>query len=100
MITLAASPGIDAAIDASLARVTSRARTLGSSLVALADALGRATRGGKRLRPALVAACRSVMGRSFAPGVLRSRAESFSRHRFHRRFTYLLERVLPAGAAP
>jgi glycosyltransferase involved in cell wall biosynthesis len=49
---------------------------------------------------ALAAACRSVMGKSFDPQVLRSRAESFSRHRFQRRFTYLLERVLPPRAAP
>ncbi len=48
---------------------------------------------------ALVAACRAVMGRSFDPVGLRSRAESFSRQRFRRRFTYLLERVLPARGA-
>jgi glycosyltransferase involved in cell wall biosynthesis len=48
----------------------------------------------------LVAACHEVMGRSFAPAQLRSRAESFSRQRFRRRFRYLLERVLPARLWP
>jgi glycosyltransferase involved in cell wall biosynthesis len=49
---------------------------------------------------ALAAACRAVLGRSFDPAALRSRAESFSRQRFRRRFTYLLERVLPARGEP
>ncbi len=49
---------------------------------------------------ALAAACRAVLGRSFDPAALRSRAESFSRQRFRRRFAYLLERVLPTRGAP
>ena len=49
---------------------------------------------------ALASACRSVMGRTFEPAELRSRAESFSRQRFRRRFAYLLERVLPAHGTP
>jgi len=44
---------------------------------------------------ALAAACTRVLGREFALGTLRKRADSFSRGRFRRRFTYLLERVLP-----
>jgi glycosyltransferase involved in cell wall biosynthesis len=48
---------------------------------------------------ALVEACRSVLAKQFDPARLRSRAESFSRQRFRRRFSYLLERVLPARAA-
>ena len=44
---------------------------------------------------ALAAACTRVLGREFAVATLRKRAESFSRARFRRRFTYLLERVLP-----
>jgi glycosyltransferase involved in cell wall biosynthesis len=47
---------------------------------------------------ALVAACRSVLSRRFDAVALRTRAESFSRPRFRRRFGYLLERVLPNGA--
>ena len=46
---------------------------------------------------ALAAACSRVLGREHDPGLLRRRAESFSRPRFRRRFTYLLERVLPDG---
>jgi glycosyltransferase involved in cell wall biosynthesis len=45
---------------------------------------------------ALARACRAVIARRFESKALRSRAESFSRQRFRRRFTYLLERVLPA----
>jgi glycosyltransferase involved in cell wall biosynthesis len=44
---------------------------------------------------ALCAAVRKVMSREHDARVLRARAESFSRNRFRRRFTYLLERVLP-----
>ncbi len=47
---------------------------------------------------ALAEACRAVMGSNFDLTELRSRAESFSRQRFRRRFGYLLERVLPAGS--
>ena len=49
---------------------------------------------------ALATACGKVLERSFAARNLRARAESFSRQRFRRRFTYLLERVLPNGLAP
>lgn len=48
---------------------------------------------------ALVSACGTVMAKSFDAAALRSRAESFSRQRFRRRFTYLLDRVLPARGA-
>ena len=44
---------------------------------------------------ALSTACSRVLGREFEESMLRKRAESFSRARFRRRFTYLLERVLP-----
>jgi glycosyltransferase involved in cell wall biosynthesis len=44
---------------------------------------------------ALCDATARVRGRTFDAKVLRARAESFSRARFRRRFTYLLERVLP-----
>jgi glycosyltransferase involved in cell wall biosynthesis len=43
----------------------------------------------------IAAACTRVLGRTFATALLRKRAESFSQARFRRRFTYLLERVLP-----
>jgi glycosyltransferase involved in cell wall biosynthesis len=46
---------------------------------------------------ALAAECSRVLARNWDPKVLRSRAESFSRERFRRRFTYLLERVVPVG---
>jgi len=49
---------------------------------------------------ALATACRAVMARRYDPTKLRSRAESFSRQRFRRRFAYLLERVLPARGTP
>ncbi|RLK49116.1 polyprenyl synthetase family protein [Microbacterium telephonicum] len=45
---------IDAAIDASLTRLSARAATRGESAAALASAIERAAAGGKRLRPALV----------------------------------------------
>ncbi len=48
----------------------------------------------------LAAACRDVLAQCFAADTLRARAESFSRQRFRRRFTYLLERVLPARQEP
>jgi len=44
---------------------------------------------------ALVASCREVLSHRWDARPLRSRAESFSRTRFRRRFGYLLERVLP-----
>ena len=43
----------------------------------------------------LVEAVRGVLSSSFDAKLLRARAESFSRQRFRRRFTYLLERVVP-----
>ncbi|HVN32443.1 MAG TPA: glycosyltransferase [Thermoanaerobaculaceae bacterium] len=49
---------------------------------------------------ALAAACRAVTAASYDRTKLRSRAESFSRQRFRRRFAYLLERVLPSQGAP
>lgn len=62
MIALPAHPGIDAAIDASVARILARAGELGPGFLALGDALSRATRGGKRFRPALVAASFEAFG--------------------------------------
>jgi geranylgeranyl diphosphate synthase type I len=56
MIPPASRTGIDDAIDASLRRIRHRAIELGGGFEPLADAVGRATTGGKRLRPALVAA--------------------------------------------
>ncbi len=47
---------------------------------------------------ALVEAARRVLSRSFDTKLLRGRGESFSRQRFRRRFTYLLERVVPGIA--
>jgi glycosyltransferase involved in cell wall biosynthesis len=44
---------------------------------------------------ALCEAVGRVAGKQFDTKLLRSRAESFSRSRFRRRFTWLLERVLP-----
>jgi glycosyltransferase involved in cell wall biosynthesis len=49
---------------------------------------------------ALAAACRTVLASGYSVAELRARAESFSRPRFRRRFRYLLDRVLPAGAGP
>jgi glycosyltransferase involved in cell wall biosynthesis len=48
----------------------------------------------------LATACRTAMATTYEPATLRSRAESFCRQRFRRRFTYLLERVLPARVEP
>lgn len=56
MIPLATRAAIDDSIDGSLRRIRHRAVELGGSFEALADAVGRATAGGKRLRPTLVAA--------------------------------------------
>jgi geranylgeranyl diphosphate synthase type II len=56
MITLPASPVVDAAIDEAVSGVVRRAARLGPGFGALGEALARATRGGKRFRPALVAA--------------------------------------------
>jgi len=48
---------------------------------------------------ALTAAAERVLARPPARRQLRARAESFSRQRFRRRFSYLLERVLPGPAS-
>lgn len=56
MIALATPPAVDAAIDEAVSRVVDRAAGLGPGFGALGEALARATRGGKRFRPALVAA--------------------------------------------
>ncbi len=59
MRDLADSPthaAIDARIDAALMRVVTRASASGPTATALAEAAARATEGGKRFRPALVAA--------------------------------------------
>lgn len=71
MMTLPAPPGVDAAIEGAVERVTVRAGRLGAGFVALADALSRATRGGKRFRPALVAASFTSFGGepAAAPGL-------------------------------
>jgi geranylgeranyl diphosphate synthase, type I len=62
MIPLATRAAIDDAIDGSLRRIRRRARELGGGFEELADAVGRATAGGKRLRPALVAASFAAFG--------------------------------------
>jgi geranylgeranyl diphosphate synthase type I len=56
MIPSADDPGLDIAIDGSLARIRERATELGPSFGALADAITLAAQGGKRFRPALVMA--------------------------------------------
>ncbi len=45
----------------------------------------------------LADACRRVLAAEWDVRTLRTRAESFSRQRFRRRFAYLLERALPGG---
>lgn len=62
MIDPASRAAIDDAIDAALRRIRDRAEVLGGSYVALADAIARATTGGKRLRPVLVAASFHAFG--------------------------------------
>ncbi|WP_314501635.1 polyprenyl synthetase family protein [uncultured Microbacterium sp.] len=62
MIPPAARMAIDDAIDGSLRRIRHRAIELGTGFEALADAVGRATAGGKRLRPTLVVAAFSAFG--------------------------------------
>lgn len=62
MIPLAARPAIDEAIDDALARVRSRAESLGGGFPALAAAITRAAAGGKRFRPALVSAAFDAFG--------------------------------------
>ena len=62
MIPLATRAAIDESIDGSLRRIRRRAIELGGGFEALADAVARATAGGKRLRPTLVAASFSAFG--------------------------------------
>ncbi|MHC3000321.1 polyprenyl synthetase family protein [Microbacterium sp. HJ5] len=71
MISVPADPAIDAAIEASVARITARASALGPRFGALGEALSRAAQGGKRFRPALVAASFRAFGGdpSSAPGL-------------------------------
>ncbi len=63
MIPLSTRAAIDEAIDGSLRRIRDRAVELGGGFEELADAVGRATAGGKRFRPALVAASFAAFGR-------------------------------------
>jgi len=71
MIALPAHAGVDAAIESSVARAATRANELGGGFTALAAALSRATRGGKRFRPALVVASFESFGgdATATPGV-------------------------------
>jgi geranylgeranyl diphosphate synthase type I len=62
MIPLATRAAIDDAIDDSLRRIRHRATVLGGGFETLGDAVGRATSGGKRFRPALVAASFTAFG--------------------------------------
>lgn len=66
MSTLAPTPvartAIDDAIEAALSRIRGRAASLGGAFTALADATARAANGGKRFRPALVAAAFEAFG--------------------------------------
>ncbi len=66
MMTLTSTPlaqsAIDEAIATALQRIRSRAEGLGDSFRVLADATGRAASGGKRFRPALVAASYEAFG--------------------------------------
>lgn len=71
MIAVSSRAAIDDAIDASLDRIRVRATAIGASYGALADAAARAAAGGKRLRPALVAASFDAFGGRLenAPGL-------------------------------
>jgi len=62
MIALHSRPAIDDAIDDALARVRGRADELGGGFTELGAALSRAAQGGKRFRPALVAAAFDAFG--------------------------------------
>lgn len=62
MIPLATRAAIDESIEGSLRRIRDRAIDLGSGFEALTDAVARATAGGKRLRPTLVAASFATFG--------------------------------------
>ncbi len=62
MIPLATRTAIDQSIGVSLRRISDRSAELGPDFEALTDAVGRAAIGGKRFRPALVAASFSAFG--------------------------------------
>lgn len=62
MIAVTAQAAIDEAIEKELSRVRTRAHELGEGFGALADAMSRAAEGGKRMRPALVAASFEAFG--------------------------------------
>ena len=64
MIALSPAPAeaIDHAIDEAMARIQRRSATQGGSMSALGDAMSRAAGGGKRFRPALVAASFEACG--------------------------------------
>jgi geranylgeranyl diphosphate synthase type II len=62
MIPLATRAAIDDAIDDALRRIRHRASELGGGFDALGESVGRATAGGKRFRPALVAASFTAFG--------------------------------------
>ncbi|MFH8250353.1 polyprenyl synthetase family protein [Microbacterium sp. B2969] len=64
MIALAPAPAaaIDDAIDDAVGRIRARSLTLGGGFPTLGDAIARASAGGKRFRPALVAASFQAFG--------------------------------------
>lgn len=62
MIDETARRSVDLAIDSALTRIGAKAGGLGEGFGALADAVARAASGGKRLRPALVAAAFGAFG--------------------------------------
>lgn len=77
-IDAATRAAIDDAVDDAIARIRARAARLGESFSALADALARATAGGKRFRPALVAASfQAFAGRAEASPALFPVAAAF-----------------------
>ncbi|SFS07973.1 geranylgeranyl diphosphate synthase, type II [Microbacterium sp. cf046] len=62
MIPLATRAAIDETIDCSMSRIRRRSIELGGGFEELGDAVGRAAMGGKRFRPALVAASFAAFG--------------------------------------
>jgi geranylgeranyl diphosphate synthase, type I len=62
MIALSTRAAIDETIDGALRRIRHRSIELGGGFEALGEAVGRATAGGKRFRPALVAASFTAFG--------------------------------------
>lgn len=62
MIAVTSRSAIDEAIEKELTRIRNRAHELGEGFGALAEALARAAGGGKRMRPALVAAAFEAFG--------------------------------------